>query len=73
LPAAPSLNSTVTPSWSTVIACGVCPHRTGTSSAPASSTWCSVCPVQGQTGTDTVPQVGHLDVEEQASAVVGDP
>ena len=30
-------------------------------------------PVQGLAGADTVPQVGRLDVEEQASAVVGDP
>jgi hypothetical protein len=31
-----------------------------------------LCPMQRQAGADTVPQVGHLDVEEQASTVVGD-
>ena len=31
-----------------------------------------LCPMQRQAGADTVPHVGRLDVEEQASAVVGD-
>jgi hypothetical protein len=29
--------------------------------------------MQGQTGADTDPQVGRLDLEEHASPVVGDP
>lgn len=32
-----------------------------------------LCPMQRQAAADTVPHVGHLDVEEQASTVVGDP
>jgi hypothetical protein len=29
------------------------------------------CPVQGQAGAHTIPQVGHVDVDKDASAVVG--
>jgi len=31
-----------------------------------------LCPMQRQAGADPVPHVGHLDVEEQASTLVGD-